>query len=416
MPRASRKRKLDIPAKSAKNVTFAHKLEQPTPDRSKRLSEDELVETLLGITEECKTRAQLTTALSTRPSLRRQIDSDMVTDVMREVFEENAVEVAVAKLRIKAVVGENLRFAQKQAKRDKLSKKFNIKEQDADHLAATFGAMAVALACTAKSKTAVDVAPLVTGPEDATCYKQTALVRLNEDGNVRDCHAARCAYNTGGSWFASVMGNKCMSCEAFLQQAHAEGRTDALAQFFWLTSLVASVETPDDVCVHGDQMIDLAMLLLEARGDGKAVTFGLGFDQGKYLKTMSNPVFVKSVTEKAGEMVTFKNAAILAGMAALVYGGWVLYTVPGAVSALQAGAASWGSWAIGGVASVATSAYQKLSDQLEFMMVGKAVDAATTGLALMPGEAARDHPTQGVSNRIHNKRRGSGARGKRVNK
>lgn len=334
MPPRRRKSTAKAPSKPPA-VQFAQKLEQPTPKRMKRLSENDLIDVVLDVAGECKTRAQLTTALAGHPTLKKQIEEDMVTGVMHEVFGDDAVEMAVAKLRIRSTVLENLRFHKKQIKQGKVSKKFDPDGQDGEHLASTFGAMAVALACNKKSAAKVDVSPLVSGPDDAECYDKTSVFRLSEDSNVRNCHASRCAYNSGGSWFASVAGNACLSCEKFLEQAHAQGRADALMQFFWFTALAASAQTPNDVCVHGDQMLDLALLLLDARGDGKAVAFGLGFDHKQYFKTLTNPALAKSITEKAGDLATFKNTAILVGAAALIGGGAYLVATYGTAGAAE---------------------------------------------------------------------------------
>jgi len=419
MPKSSKKRKVAPLAESAKNVQFSQNLEQATPKRMKRLPENELMDAALAVAESCKTRAQLTSALAAHPTLKKQIEEDMVTEVMREVFGDDAVEVAVVKLRIRSTVLENMRFHKKHINQGKVSKKFDPDGQDGEHLASTFGAMAVALACNNKSSAKVDVSPLVSGPDDAECYDKTSVFRLSEESNVRDCHASRCAYNSGGSWFASVAGNACMSCEKFLERAHAEGRADALMQFFWFTALTASARTPADVCVHGDQMLDLALLLLDARGDGKAVAFGLGFDNKQYFKTLTNPVFAKSITEKAGDLATFKNTAFLVGAAALIGGGAYLiagHGISGAAILVQKGAGdalattqAGAGAALTAVSGAAGDMIEMLKTNLKYLLAGKAAE-----LAIVLGQGVKDHPdppqsiyTEGA--RIVNRRKGTGA-------
>lgn len=396
MPTRKRRGSRKAPAKSPK-VTFKEPVEEPTPKKMRRLSEPDLEAAMLQAASGCRTQAQLSKALDDQPRLRAQIRDDMVTPVMSKVHDDPEA-AAVAKLRMKEVVLVNLAYAQKIKKTS--SKKFAVGSPDADHLAAVYAAMTLAIACKSKGKS-VDVSPLVSGPGDAECYDKTSMLRLSEQGNIDDCHAARCAYNTGGSWFASIAGNSCMSCETFLKQANADGRVDALVQFFWFTSLAASANTPSHVCVHGDQMLDLAMVLLESRGQGKAVGVALKFGPKEYFDTMKSPVFQKSLTEKAGELVTFKNAAVLAGMAALLYGGHAVYAsgatgadilagartytdpakaaVKAAAGDARTAAIDWGSWAATEAQSFAQDTLSTVQAQLKFMMTGKIVSTMADG-------------------------------------
>lgn len=201
--------------------------------------------------------------------------------------------------------------------------------RDVDHgfAAPMFASLALASQCTGKPEAPVDLSKYLAddSPDDGACRSQTSLFRSTER-NSTGCHRGGCAYATGSAWLPSVLGEYCTSCDTFLTEANAGGKTAALVRFFWFSSIAIDGHSDATPCVAQEDLVDLAFALLASRGEKKAIQYCLDFDEKRYDAVIKSKAFREGVAELKGEYSRYKKAAALIALAAMVGAAVYLHT------------------------------------------------------------------------------------------